>query len=264
MTNKELSQMGSAKVHLLERNGVHVIEKHHPAPVEVAFYKNHAESFNQQGIYVPHLIEVDMQRNTLQIEYVPNLIEQDFLLQDPRVIQQLALLHKVKPTTDDLYHTHRWTKKATQQVLTTLMLDRATEDFFYLTQENAGHLFDSANLVSGDTNAGNWGLRENGELALFDWERFSTGHVAIDLAPLIKGMGSQGDYLEVAQKYAKCAGQGNPKELASAIAQAKTWIVVEVVNILISRNNPQTCKYVNWFRQTLPNWVKSLHAPLTN
>ncbi|MGP8306168.1 phosphotransferase family protein [Vibrio sp. YIC-376] len=260
MSKQELSQMGSAKVILLERNGIQVIEKHQPTPVEATFYQNHAESFNQQGIYVPNLIELDMHRNTLQIEYIPNLVEQDFLRQDHRVIKQLVSLHEVTPTAKDLYHTHQWTLSATQQALTTLMLDRATEHFFYLTQENSGHLFDSANLISGDTNAGNWGLRKNGELVLFDWERFSKGHVAIDLAPLIKGMGTQDDYLEVAQKYVECARQGHPKELTGAIVEAKTWIVVEVVNILVSRNNPQTSKYLNWFRQTLPNWVKSLSA----
>ena len=49
-------------------------------------------------------------------------------------------------------------------------------------------------------------------------------------------------------------------ELARDIGLAKAWIVVEVVNILVSRKNPQTSKYLDWFRQTLPQWAKSLSA----
>lgn len=115
-------------------------------------------------------------------------------------------------------------------------------------------------MISGDSNAGNWGQRENGELVLFDWERFSTGHVAIDLAPLIEGMGTFDDYLNVAGKYIECAEKGETTELARDIGLAKAWIVVEVVNILVSRENPQTSKYLDWFRQTLPQWAKSLSA----
>jgi len=61
-------------------------------------------------------------------------------------------------------------------------------------------------------------------------------------------------------KYIKCAEKGETTELARDIGLAKAWIVVEVVNILVSRENPQTSKYLDWFRQTLPQWAKSLSA----
>lgn len=188
VSQQELNQMGSAKVFLIEKDGVQVIEKRNPTQIEVAFYQRYAEQFNALGIHVPRLIQFDDQKNVLHIEYVPHAVEQAFLLEDGRVIEQLVKLHQLPPTSDGIYHRHQWTPQATQQALATLELGSETEQFFHNLQQRSAHLFDGQNLISGDSNAGNWGQRENGELVLFDWERFSTGHVAIDLAPLIEGM----------------------------------------------------------------------------
>ncbi|EGQ9316842.1 phosphotransferase [Vibrio parahaemolyticus] len=260
VSQQELNQMGSAKIFLIEKDGVRVIEKRNPTQIEVAFYQRYAEQFNALGIHVPRLIQFDDQKNVLHIEYVPHAVDQAFLLEDDRVIEQLVKLHQLPPTSDGIYHRHQWTPQATQQALTTLELGSETEQFFHNLQQRSAHLFDGQNLISGDSNAGNWGQRENGELVLFDWERFSTGHVAIDLAPLIEGMGTFDDYLKVAGRYIKFAEKGETTELARDIGLAKAWIVVEVVNILVSRKNPQTSKYLDWFRQTLPQWAKSLSA----
>lgn len=260
MSKQELNQMGSAKVYLVEKHGISFIEKQQVEQVEVAFYQHQAKPFNELGILVPELIDYDHQQNTLRIEYIPHSVNQEFLLEEPRVIEQLAKIHRLSPTSNGVYHPHQWTQPATSQALNTLKLDAKTERFFYQLQEQSGPLFNAKNLISGDTNAGNWGRRDNGDLVLFDWERFSTGHIAIDLAPLIEGMGTFDDYLKVAGKYVKCAEKGETTELARDIGLAKAWIVVEVVNILVSRKNPQTSKYLDWFRQTLPQWAKSLSA----
>ncbi len=113
-------------------------------------------------------------------------------------------------------------------------------------------------MISGDSNAGNWGQRENGELVLFDWERFSTGHVAIDLAPLIEGMGTFDDYLKVAGRYIKCAEKGETTELALDIGLAKAWIVVEVVNILVSRKIRRPANIWTGFDKPCRNGPKAL------
>lgn len=264
MSKQELNQMGSAKVYLVEKHGISFIEKQQVEQVEVAFYQHQAKPFNELGILVPELIDYDHQQNTLRIEYIPHSVNQEFLLEEPRVIEQLAKIHRLSPTSDGVYHPHQWTQPATSQALNTLKLDAKTERFFSQIQEQSGPLFNAKNLISGDTNAGNWGRRDNGDLVLFDWERFSTGHIAIDLAPLVKGMGTFEDYLGVAHTYTKTAKQGDASNLARTIAIAKTWMVVEVVNILVSRQNPQTSKYIDWFKQTLPKWAKDLSAQMTN
>ncbi|WP_390909508.1 phosphotransferase family protein [Pantoea ananatis] len=65
-----------------------------------------------------------------------------------------------------------------------------------------------------NTNAGNWGKRENGELVLFDWERFGPGSPATDLAPLVKGMGREEDYRAIARRYCQLNSGFNADVLA--------------------------------------------------
>ncbi|MDF5307115.1 aminoglycoside phosphotransferase family protein, partial [Vibrio parahaemolyticus] len=59
VSQQELNQMGSAKVFLIEKDGVQVIEKRNPTQIEVAFYQRYAEQFNALGIHVPRLIQFD-------------------------------------------------------------------------------------------------------------------------------------------------------------------------------------------------------------
>nr|WP_286088676.1 phosphotransferase [Enterobacter chuandaensis] len=68
-------------------------------------------------------------------------------------------------------------------------------------QQAGSVLFHQECLISGDTNAGNWGRRKNGDAILFDWERFGTGSPAIDLASLVKGMGSRQGITQLAERY---------------------------------------------------------------
>ena len=257
MSRKELNQMGSAQVYLVEMEGRKVIEKRNPTQVEVAFYQQHSATFNQLGILVPEFVGFDTEQDTLWIEYIPHQIEQDFLLQDPRILSRLVQIHQTSPPSDNaIFKTHNWTEQATTSALETLQLDARTEACLRHFQTKAQYLFKSQTLLSGDSNAGNWGLRDNGDLVLFDWERFSIGHPAIDLSPLVAGMGTLKDYEQVAKRYIELGGKGIESELATAILLAKAWIVIEVTNLLVSRNNPQASKYIEWFRQTLPNWCE--------
>ncbi|MEZ8386070.1 choline kinase, partial [Vibrio splendidus] len=52
------------------------------------------------------------------------------------------------------------------------------------------------------------------------------------------------------------------EELIKQLIIAKSWIVVEVTNILVTRNNPQASKYINWFREQLPTWLASFEGQL--
>ncbi|MGR5171503.1 phosphotransferase family protein [Vibrio owensii] len=259
MPRKELSQMGSAQVFLTEKEGLKVIEKRNPTQVEVAFYQNQSAKFNQQGILVPEFIGFDAEQNTLWIEYIPHPVDQAFLLQDPRVLRRLAQIHQTpQPTNNAIFKSHTWTDEATTSAFETLHLDAQTEARLRRLQTQAKCLFKPQTLLSGDSNAGNWGLRDNGDLVLFDWERFSTGHPAIDLSPLVAGMGTMEDYKQIAKQYIAMGGKGIESEITTAVLLAKAWIVIEVTNLLVSRNNPQASKYIEWFRQTLPKWCKSV------
>ncbi len=116
-------------------------------------------------------------------------------------------------------------------------------------------LFEKPCLISGDSNAGNWGRRENGERVLFDWERFGRASPAIDLAPLIKGMGTPQAFVQMAGRYRRFSSQYPVDELARDIAIAKAWIVTEVVTLLHERQKASLPLYLNWYRENLPDWL---------
>ncbi|WP_235404782.1 phosphotransferase family protein [Enterobacter quasiroggenkampii] len=88
-------------------------------------------------------------------------------------------------------------------------------------QQAGSILFSQECLISGDTNAGNWGRRENGDVILFDWERFGTGSPAIDLAPLVQGMSSKHSILQLAERYCVFATHSTTGRLAREITLAK-------------------------------------------
>jgi thiamine kinase-like enzyme len=113
-------------------------------------------------------------------------------------------------------------------------------------------LFGYQSLISGDSNAGNWGRRANGEVVLFDWERFGTGSPAIDLAPLIKGMGTKQTFIDLAERYCQLSGQQNFKALAREIAIAKAWIVTEVITLLNERKKQSFQYILTGTRNTFP------------
>ena len=92
---------------------------------------------------------------------------------------------------------------------------------------------------------------------LFDWERFSTGSPAIDLAPLIKGMGTTHAFQALAGRYCRIADHATPRELGREIAIAKAWIVTEVVTLLAERQKTDLQRYLAWYRQHLPDWLDS-------
>lgn len=99
------------------------------------------------------------------------------------------------------------------------------------------------------------GGEKNGEWVLFDWERFGTGSPAIDLAPLIKGMGSRQSILQLAERYSVHYLHMPARQLATEITLAKAWIVSEVVSLLYDRNKTDFELYLNWYRETLPGWL---------
>lgn len=94
---------------------------------------------------------------------------------------------------------------------------------------------------------------------LFDWERFSTGHPAIDLAPLIKGMGTPEEYRHLAARYCRF----NPRsenDLTRDIALAKAWIVSEVITLLHQRQKADFPRFQHWYRGYLPDWLKQIET----
>jgi hypothetical protein len=88
-----------------------------------------------------------------------------------------------------------------------------------------------ARVISGDTNATNWAMREDGSPVLLDWGRAGLGHPAVDLALLLPGTGwdSAAPAQQLGRAYRRHARNGVPDDLERMIERAKAWHVLEFI-----------------------------------
>jgi len=247
--------MGAAKVTLIgDEEGRRVIEKYPVSEVEFAFYHAAAPRLRQAGVVSPALLSADASRRKLRLEYIPHPVNQAAVAGE-EVLSMLARLHSFPPDPSWTYHPHGWSAAALEASLALLALPDCAAQQMRCFHQHSEALFRHPGLISGDSNAGNWGRRDNGEWVLFDWERFGTGSPAIDLAPLIKGMGSVQAFNAMADRYSLIACHPGVRDVAKDIAIAKAWIVTEVVLLLNARQKSDYQTYLNWYREHLPGWL---------
>lgn len=258
MTTEDLSRMGSAKVSIETLNGVDCILKQNASQIEVDFYRTVAP--NLVGMNTPELLKLD--GCNLYIERIPNTVTLNELRSRVDLYAQLANLHRSKYIPEVPVKNLTWALSDTIEALNTLALSGEMASSIKRMQSLSGRILEHKTLISGDTNDGNWGVRNNGELVLFDWERFSQGSPAIDLAPLVHGLGSINEYERIVSQYVKYNSEVSEEELIENLIIAKCWIIIEVVNILVRRNNPDKEKYLNWYRANIPKWLASVESAL--
>jgi len=201
--------MGTAKVTLNISDCNHTITEKCPVgDLEYSFYQYTAGELNEAEFATPKLFSADATQRKLVIEYIPPQVEQAAAASDDAIVM-LGRLHCYPVNSECRYHTHLWSEVALEKSLIPLTLPNKSEHQLRRFQQRSDELFGYQNLISGDSNAGNWGRRENGDLVLFDWERFGKGSPAIGLAPLIKRMGAKQRFMELAERYCQLTGRHN-------------------------------------------------------
>ncbi len=93
---------------------------------------------------------------------------------------------------------------------------------------------------------------------MFDWERFSVGCPIIDLAPLVQGMGTIEQLSRVLEHYSRSNLAALPADPLKQLIIAKTWIVIEVTNILTRNRHAQLEMYISWYQANLPKWLQQV------
>jgi hypothetical protein len=158
-----------------------------------------------------------------------------------------------------------WTDAITDNVLT--LLETAAlpvEAIVRRWQQTYQHLFKPLGPISADPNPGNWGLREDGSPVLFDWERFSFGTPALDLAILIPGLPDRAAFYRYAENYLKLnqgdsqVTQESPEGLAGDIKVAKVWVVLEFLYMYVTGATGIPKAKVANLCESLPGWLESL------
>lgn len=256
--NEDLAKMGAARVRLASLHGVDCIIKQPVSAVEFQFYHQVAPEFRAAGIAVPELLSRDAATQTLCLEYIPQSISQHELAERDDILAMIARIHRYPVNQSWSLKHHRWCEDKTLNALELLKLPESAAAIVLDIAKLSACLFNPTMLISGDTNAGNWGIRQKGDAVLFDWERFGTGSPAIDLAPLIKGMGNISDFIHFAERYQDVSPLVISSTLAQEIAICKLWIVTEVIDILHTNHKAELDHYLNWYRSHLPAWLKEV------
>ena len=112
-------------------------------------------------------------------------------------------------------------------------------------------LFEPHCLISGDPNPINWGLRTDGTVNLFDWERFTSASPLIDLAITVPGLGRLEDFQCVIDTYNAVSDRLElPRHSVAGLVVAKAWTVVELLEKV---SDGEIKRYLV---NALPDWLE--------
>ncbi|MFT4413268.1 phosphotransferase family protein [Fredinandcohnia humi] len=251
-----------------------LIVKGDPSCLESIFYREIAPNLREKGVNIPHLIHTSFEESLNHywtiMECVPYSLPRDRWFADQDIINTLVNLHNATwQRTFEIPGSYKpvWHEKMNAKIVS--MLDNVNESRDLELQLNklmqdSSELFLPYCNINGDTNPTNWGIRENNEIVLFDWERFSNGSPAIDLAISIPGIGSLDNQLEleIATKYLASWRKldthlfpYSEKELVHEINKAKIWVTIEFISNQVDGFNSEV---VTWFLEKLPLKIKAM------
>ena len=265
-TVEPLGGLSGSPVLRVRGAGGSVVVKGGARAAELEFYRVVAPLLSDRGVATPGVRWAGQAagRRWLVLEDVARSLPRERWLADAEVLAVLARLHESEGLpalrSRDAYRP-AWTASTTASALAALPSAEADHLAPPLTAlaGAAGGLFAPRCPVSGDPNPTNWGLRDDGTLVLFDWERFGRGTPALDLAPTLPGLGTAADYHRVARRYLAAArNRGRSAEvLARDVGLAKAWTAVEFLAGATEGRVPDG-PHLTWLREHFPPWVRAL------
>jgi len=175
---------------------------------ERLFYERLAPIVNAAGVPTPELLwsHQDNVLSWVALEWLPEILPESRWQVDDEVFEKLALLHKLDIDLDGIIpETIQWTDEMNELALSVSPRSFAEVNKSRLEDlcSRFQYLFEPNYFLSGDPSGRNWGMRENGELVLFDWERFGFGTPPLDLADVAFGEPPVETFREIAQGYLK-------------------------------------------------------------
>lgn len=223
-----------------------IIVKQMTKPQEYLFYNKCSSFLKEFHKNIPSLYwsYKDENKYWIVIEDISYALPKERWRQaDEQVLRALFLFHREgwgKSLPFENFYIPKWDYPLTESVLT-LYSDKTgnqLQSLLIKAQEDSQQLFKPYCWINADTNPTNWGVREDGSVVLFDWERISCGSPAVDLSIIMPGLGTSDNSLElsIAKKYFKMwssAGLDFPfseRKLLQQIKLAKVWSVVEFLD----------------------------------
>jgi hypothetical protein len=229
-----LGGMGVGAALRLRSEGRALVLKRARGP-ETYVYTRLSGLLQSHGVVLPELYGAFADADDwtwLLLEAVPQPLPRERWLADPAALALLGRLHAVPLAEAHLppsRYRPSWPETLAEQALDLMPAAERPALAALLADVRARclPLFAATCLLSGDPNPANWGLRADGTLVLFDWERCCHGTPALDLAITVPGLGTRADFHRVATVYSPGAGRAEVDRLAGEIGLAKVWSVVE-------------------------------------
>jgi hypothetical protein len=208
-----LAGMGFGRAYKVDTDKAHFVLKGSREQRERLFYERIAPIVNAAGIPTPELLwsHQDKVLSWVALEWLPRILPESRWRVDDEVFGKLALLHNLELHNLDLElngivpETIEWTSAMNQVALSVCPRDFAEENKSRLEDLCSWfqYLFAPNYFLSGDPSGRNWGLRDNGQLVLFDWERFVFGMPQLDLADVAFGEPPIETFRAIANGYLK-------------------------------------------------------------
>jgi hypothetical protein len=268
---ERLGGMGQGRVYRARSARQSAIVKRAGSAAEAHFYRVVVPGWPELRRFTPTLLaaaEADG-HPWLVLEVIPRPLPPERQLADLDLLCALWNLHNsALPALPDALSPYRpaWAAEATDRALAALPAPDADPLAATLDamQRAAQPLFAPCCPLSGDPNPANWGLRDDGGVVLYDWERFCRGTPALDLAITVPGLGDMDAFRRVAAGYLAPSPHAPPDDterLAREIALAKVWSVVEFLANNAGRGG-RTEATVAWVAQEFAGWVRRVARDL--
>jgi hypothetical protein len=224
-----LSTMSRNLLWLAQFSSTKVVVKSSDNRVEADFFHITATELRGLGVQIPELIfsTTVEGRSWLVIEWVESRWPGDAAL------PIMAALHRVRNVPCGETYRPVWTEHMDKAAQRALGLPDSWTERISIIRKMSSFIFEPVSPCSGDPNPTNWGVRSDGAVVLYDWERFCFAHPAVDLSILVPGLGDITSYERIAQRYLLACDASfrvaSSDELTRSIALTKIWTVVELL-----------------------------------
>jgi len=245
-----------------------VVVKRCTQPREGLFYAKIAPTLVALDVPIPRLEWSGRDAETfwLVLEDIPTPLPRVRWSADQEMLTVLQRLHQRLPLNLAFSPFEpSWSDAMTNEALACFPSAQARRLAPILQDLQLSHqmLFTPRCWISGDPNPTNWGLRDDGTLVLYDWERFGKATPAIDLAITVPGLGDRAVFQAVATTYLGLESRSSSlitQEMpffTQEIVVAKVWSIIEYLSRYptgaIARS-PQ----IDILMQQIPAWVEKI------
>lgn len=254
---RTLTCLGLGQVFCARLDEGEAIIKVSPYGKERLFYEQLADPLQCQGVIAPKLLWSGSlpagegpDLAVIVVEKLPRLLPKSRWRADAGTLAVLARLHESGVSHERL-SAEAWPESMNHAAAQQLGQPASAFTLLEQARQHSDAVLAGQHIVSGDPNGGNWGLRDCGQLVLFDWERVGLGSAALDLAGVAYGEPSDDEFAAIASLYLSMR-PGCHQRVAELVADMKIARIY-LAALLLSRHQtaerPLPAAILSYYRE---------------